>query len=125
MPELATVSSLLKMGAKPAADFVLGKVKNKLANAKIRAVFHKAFGNDTYYVILALCADVEFYDALFDVAEGKIVDAAKLSNRAFQVATEAGLDLTAKSIDDQLRSLALDLKDRYRAEKGGATAGQQ
>jgi len=125
MLEPATVSSLLKMGAKPAADFVLGKVKKKLANAKIRAVFHKAFGNDTYHVILALCADVEFCESLFDVAEGKIIDAAKLSDRSFLVATEAGLDLTAKNIDDQLRALALDLKDRYRAEKGGATAGQQ
>ncbi len=125
MPEPATVSSLLKMAAKPAAEFVLGKVKGKLTNRKIREIFHNAFGNDSHHVILSLCADVEFRDVLFDVAEGKIVDAAKLSDRAFQVATEADLDLKEKSIDDQLRSLALELKDRYREEKGGAIAGQQ
>ena len=68
---------------------------------------------------------MEFRDSLFDVAEGKIIDAARLSDRGFQVVTEAELKLTAPDIDKQLRNLALELKERYRAEKGGSTSGQQ
>ncbi len=59
------------------------------------------------------------------MAEGRIIDAAQLANRGFEVARNNEIRLTAQEIDRQLRVLAFELEERYRAQEGGVTAGNQ
>ncbi len=123
--EPITTTKLLGLPVNQATTWVLTKAKNKLTDKKINVIFHEAFGNNDYHIILALCADETFLGLLFQVAEGKIIDTVKLSERGLTLAETGKLKITATEIDSQLRSFALDLLERYRGQKGGATVGDQ